>query len=178
MLVDWNWQIGALMVAGVTLAAIPLSRGEAAVASDHGASRPERRRRLGGIVRLAATAVASVAAISVLAVALIAPAAVDASRESAARGDLAGAAAEAAEGESAASFASSPALQRALIEERAGRLAAAADAARRATVRTPDDWKAWFVLARVETQRGRTRSAVSAFREARKLNPNSKLLKP
>lgn len=179
LFVDWNWQIGALMVAGMTLAAVPLTRPDGEVVADAtAASAAPRRRQLGRIAAGAGVTIAAVAAISTLAMALVAPQAVDASREAAQRGDLAGAAAEAARGESAAGFAASPALQRALIEERAGDLPAAETAARRAAERTPRDWRPWFLIARVATARGRESVAVDAFRRARRLNPESGLLRP
>lgn len=174
LLVDWNWQIGALMVAGMTLAAIPLTRSD----TDE---RPTESRRWRVAHRLAAgagVAVLSVAAIAALSLALVAPQAVNASREAAQRGDLAAAAAQAAKGEAAASFAATPSLQRALVEEQAGRLAAAEAAGRRAAARTPEDWRPWFLVARVAAARGRDAAAVAAFRRARRLNPQSPLLRP
>jgi hypothetical protein len=179
MLTDWNWQIGAFSVAGMTLAAVALSRpGEraAVVSADvrpTGARRPWRR--ASAAVTIAVVAVASIAALST---ALVAPQAVDASREAAARGDVDSAATRAADGAAAADFAASPLLQLAAVREGQGRLAEAASAARAATRRTPQDWRPWFVLARIATAQGRDRTAVAAFRRARALNPNSKLLAP
>lgn len=171
--VDWNWQLGALMVAGMTLAAVPLS-----VAGD--ASMPERqmrtqRKRLASAVGVAAVSIGSIV---VLALALVAPQSVDASRSAAARGDLSSAVREAAAGENAAGFAATPALQRALVEEQAGNLAGAEAAARRAAQRTPDDWRPWFLIARIATARGADGRAIAAFRRAKSLNPESPILGP
>jgi hypothetical protein len=178
LLIDWNWQISAFAVAGMTLAAVAVARPhpEADTTPAEAPSGAGRRRR--AVVRTVAIALVSVASIAVLSTALVAPQAVDASRAAAARGDTAEAAARAADGAAAADFAASPLLQLATVREQQGRLAAAASAARAATRRTPDDWRPWFVLARVETARGRDRQAVTAFRRARQLNPNSKLLAP
>ncbi|WP_210494603.1 O-antigen ligase family protein [Patulibacter sp. SYSU D01012] len=168
--VDWNWQIGAVMVAGMTLAAAAIGS-----RADRTTRRAPRGRRIATTVAVSAV---SVAAIATLATALVAPQAVDASRQAASRGALGVAAAEAARGEAAAPFAASPALQRALVLERTGSLDDAAAAARTAAARAPRDWRPWFVLARIETARDRPTAAVEAFRRARRLNPDSSLLRP
>jgi hypothetical protein len=179
LLIDWNWQIGAFMVAGVGLCAVALS-----VASDR--DRDERtipatsgrnwavRARTGA--HALGIAVAALVSIAVLAVALVAPQAVDASRDAAARGDFTTAAREAADAAASVGFAASPALQLALVQEQAGRLPAAEAAARAAAARAPEDWRPWFVVARIAAARGRTNAAVAAYRRARALNPNSPLL--
>jgi hypothetical protein len=173
--VDWNWQIGALMVAGMTLAAIPLARPSAAPERDLPPRAPGTRgRRLLAVTGLGLAAVGSIV---VLALALVAPQSVQASREALARNDQRAAAAEAARGESAAAFAASPALQSALVAEQAGDLAEAEAAARRAAQRTPGDWRPWFLIARLATAQGEEREAIAAFRRAKALNPESALLR-
>jgi tetratricopeptide (TPR) repeat protein len=173
--VDWNWQIGAFMVAGTTLAAVPLSRPSAA----HARASESRKLHAHGRRFLAATGLglAAVGSIVVLALALVAPQSVQASREALARNDQRAAAMEAARGESAAGFAASPALQRALVAEEAGDLAGAEAAARRAAERTPGDWRPWFLIARLATAQGDEREAIAAFRRAKALNPESGLLR-
>jgi len=175
--VDWNWQLGSLMVSGMTLAAITLANaGHDEPATCEPRSRSGRRRRSAGVV--AAVVVVSVGSIVVLALALVAPQSVNASRDAAGRGDLATAAREAAAGESSARFAATPALQLALVEEQSGNLAAAEGAARRAAERTPNDWRPWFVIARIATARGADDRAIDAFRRAKRLNPESTVLVP
>jgi tetratricopeptide (TPR) repeat protein len=174
LLVDWNWQLGAIVVAGMTLVAVSVSRGSGDAAPSTPARSRVPRRMLGS----AALVVASLGSMAVLALALVAPQSVDASRDAARSGNVSKAAAEAARGESAAGFAASPALQRAVVEEQAGNLAAAEAAARRAAERTPDDWRPWFAVARIATARGHDDDAIDAFRRARKLNPDSSLLAP
>lgn len=171
--IDWHWQITALAVAALTLAAVALA--------DDGrrredAERVARPRWRTGAQALALGAVA-LGSIAVLAVALVAPQAVQASRDAAARGDLTGAARAADDGAAAASFAASPVLQRALVAEQAGDLDGALSAASEATRRTPKDWRPWFVVARVAAAQGDHGRAVRAFREARRLNPRSPLLR-
>lgn len=173
LLVDWNWQLGALMVAGTTIAAAPLTRLDGAARGE-----PRSYGRVQRITAAGGLGLASVVAIAVLALSLVAPQAVDSSRRAAASGDLSRASAEAERGEQAASFAASPSLQLALVEEQAGDLQAAEAAALRATRRTPDDWRPWFVTARIAAARGDDRTALAAFRRAQRLNPNSPLLQP
>ncbi len=171
VLVDWHWQVTALAVAAMTLMAVALSRpGDPVPAAD---GPPSWRRTLGA----ALLTIVAVGSIAVLAVALVAPQAVESSRQAAARGDVDAAAKAADDGAAAASFATSPLLQRAMVAEQAGDLPAAAAAASEATRRSPTDWRPWFVLARVRTARGEPALAVRAFREARRLNPHSSLLR-
>lgn len=177
ILVDWNWQIGAVMVAGMTIAAVPLARApadEPPAVARAARRRPLRLARVTG-TPIATTAVALVA-FATLAVALVAPQGVADSRAAARAGDLAEASKHAATASAAAGFASSPALQLAIVEEDARNLDAAARAAKMATTRTPNDWRGWFVAARIAVGQGRTTEAVAFFRRARSLNPESDLL--
>ncbi|MGX6447127.1 O-antigen ligase family protein, partial [Patulibacter sp. S7RM1-6] len=83
LLIDWNWQISAFAVAGMTLAAVPLARARGAASGSvaaRAAARPERRSPVSRVAAIAAIAVAAVGAIGVFATALVAPQAVDASR--------------------------------------------------------------------------------------------------
>jgi hypothetical protein len=177
--VDWNWQIGAIMVAGITVAAVPLSRAWTETPPPMTAS--ARRSRVALVRSIGVpvgTSVIALAAFAVFALALVAPQGVDASRTAAQNGNLAEASKRAAAATEAAGFASSPAMQLALIEEQAGRLPEAARAAKLATKRAPDDWRGWFLVARIAAARGHAKSAVAAFERARALNPDSPLLKP
>lgn len=171
--VDWHWQITALAVAALSLAAVALS--------DDGRRRDEADRRAAPRWRTTVLAVSlsavALGSIAVLAIALVAQQAVQASRDAAARGDLPAAARAADDGAAAASFAASPVLQRALVSEQAGDLDGALAVATEATRRTPKDWRPWFVIARVATAQGDHDRAVRAFREARRLNPRSALLR-
>lgn len=174
--VDWHWQITALAVAALTLAAVALSD-DGRLREGVDRSAPARDRRWRTAAQGLALAAVALGSIAVLAVALVAPQAVEASRDAAARGDLTAAARAAEDGAAAASFAASPVLQRALVAEQAGDLDAALAAAVEATRRTPKDWRPWFVVARVAAAQGDHGRAVRAFREARRLNPRSALLR-
>ncbi|MCL4287909.1 MAG: tetratricopeptide repeat protein, partial [Thermoleophilia bacterium] len=69
----------------------------------------------------------------------------------------------------------SPYLQQALVFELGGDYDEAAQAATRATEEEPTNWRNWFVLSRIEAERGDPKAAVAAFGEARSLNPKSLL---
>ncbi|MFA4927861.1 MAG: O-antigen ligase family protein [Patulibacter sp.] len=173
--IDWTWQISAVAVAGMALAAPVLSRrhdgDDAPAASAAGmAGRGGSILKAGGIVAVAA------ASIAVLGLALVAPVAVTSSQSAMDRGDLRSAAARAAAGQDRVSFAASPAIQEALVHERTGDLDRALSAATVAAQRTPDDWRAWLLISRIQVARDEPARAVAAFRRARALNPHSTIL--
>ena len=158
---DWAWELPVLPVAFLIVVA--------AVAGGEGA-----RRRPAARKRLAALALA--AALLILPP-LLGTGALRASQEHAAAGEL-GEALDAAERASALEpYSGSAALQEALVLERigAGELDRAAAAAREATREEPTNWESWLVLSRLEYRRGRVGPSIVAYREARKLNPNSLL---
>ncbi len=72
-------------------------------------------------------------------------------------------------------FAAAPTLQRALVLEAQGNLDAAAAAAQDATQKESTNWRTWFTLSRIETERGRAQAAADAYGTARSLNPRSAL---
>jgi cytochrome c-type biogenesis protein CcmH/NrfG len=69
-------------------------------------------------------------------------------------------------------------MQQALVLELQGSLDEAAEQARAATEREPTNWETWFVLSRIQAQRGKDGAALKAFRTARSLDPKSPLLNP
>ena len=73
------------------------------------------------------------------------------------------------------SYAATPYIQEALVEEERGDLPAALAAARVASDKEPTNWRTWFVLSRLEARNGDARAAVEAYREAQSLNPRSPL---
>ena len=70
-------------------------------------------------------------------------------------------------------WAASPFVQRALVFEARGDLAAARVDLERAIEREPVHWRPPLLLARIEARLGRTRAALAAFRRARDLRPGS-----
>jgi tetratricopeptide (TPR) repeat protein len=70
-------------------------------------------------------------------------------------------------------YAASPRLQEALVLERQGKYDEAAAAAREATQKESTNWRTFFVLSRVEAERGDAKGSLAAFRRAKQLNPHS-----
>jgi hypothetical protein len=172
---DWIWELGALAVAFMLLAAVAVG----------GYSRPEptnrrrrsRRRRRNGIQRGGVVAVALIALVAI-GLPLRGATALRQSQVDAARGDLGSALQEARDAADAQPYAASPRLQQALLLERQGRLPAAAAAARSAAGKESTNWRTWLILARLEAGRGQVENALAAYRRARDLNPGYGLLRP
>lgn len=165
--VDWMWQIPVLAVALLLLASLLVAPGR----RPDGETGPAPLRpwsRVGfGLFALAA--------IVAIAIPLTAASDLRQSEEDVRDGDLAGALEAARSAQNAEPAAASPRLQEALVLEQAGAFGPAAGAARAATERGETDWRTWLVLSRIEAQRGHAAAAVTAFRQARKLNPQSPL---
>ncbi len=75
-------------------------------------------------------------------------------------------------------WASSPLVQRALVDERAGAYPAARAELRAAQVRAPKDWRIPLLLARVEAKMGEADAALVSYRRAKALRPNSQFFLP
>ena len=160
---DWVWQVPVLPVALMLLAAAVLTP-ETGVAS----VRPR------GAVRAVLTVLA-VAALIIIAVPLAATSAVRESQGAVARGELAGALADARTAIRVEPGAGTPHLQAALVLELGRRLTAAVTEARAAVQADPHNAEDWLVLSRLDAEDGRAGAAVLAFRRARALNPTSTL---
>lgn len=171
---DWVWQLGALAVAFVLLAAVAV-----AGYSMPDPSRRRRRTRRRNRNRAQRATVVAVAALALIAIwfPLSGAAHLRQSQLDAARGDLAGALAEAEDAADAQPYAASPLLQQALVLERQGKLHAAAAVAADATDKEGANWRNWFVLARIEAERGRADVSIRAFHRAQTLNPGYSVLK-
>jgi hypothetical protein len=174
--VDWMWQIPVLPVTMLLLAGT-------LVASAYGDDDVEE----GGIVEgggaalpllpRVAFALGAVAVIAAIAVPLASTSLVRQSQDEAREGDFAAALADARSAQNVEPFAATPRLQEALVLEEAGRLGAAAGAARAATAREATNWRPWVVLSRIEARRGKPVAAVAAYRKARSLNPRSPIFR-
>ncbi len=158
---DWLWELAVIPIAFLLLASVVVSAGE-------------RRRRvpLPILTRVAGVGIA-LAAMIAIAIPLSAATALLSSQADARANDLNGALREARDAQHAEPFAAAPRLQEALVLEAQSRLTAAAAAARAATSREPDEWRAWVTLSRLEAERGRPRASVASYRQARSLNPRS-----
>jgi O-Antigen ligase len=164
---DWIWQVPALPVAFLVLAAAVLAPRVRSSASD--IAPPARLvLRVGAIVLALACLVA-------IAVPLATTSALRASQASASNGDPARALRDAQQAARIEPGAASPQLQLALVQELQGNVGAALVAARRATRDEPRNWTAWLIESRLEAEAGNPRSSLAAFRRARSLNPRSPL---
>ena len=67
---------------------------------------------------------------------------------------------------------------RGCLLEAGGQLEAAAEAARQATAREPTNWRSWFVLSRIEAERGMVRESIFAYRKTLQLNTRASFLDP
>jgi hypothetical protein len=161
--VDWVWELPAIAVAAMLLAAVAFTAGRPPVSTAD--SGPGWRR--------AALAATMLIPIGILAVVLAGASSLEESRASARAGDLPVALEHAVAAHSVDAAAATPLLQAALIRERADDPRGAAADARAAARREPLNWRIWLVLARVEALGGRPAAAVAAYRRARALNPNS-----
>lgn len=74
-------------------------------------------------------------------------------------------------------WASSPLVQRSLVDERAGAYDAAIAELRAAADRAPMDWRIQLILARVEARRGNAEAALAALAEAKRLRPASQFFR-
>jgi hypothetical protein len=164
--VDWMWQVPALAVAMLLLAAVLVGGGKQAEIAD---STPLRLPwRIGFVL-------AGLIAIVAIAIPLASTSLVRESEADARDGDLPAALEAARSAQNAQPGAATPRLQQALVLEAEGNLAPAVEAARAATEREPTNWRTWLVLSRIEAERGEATAAVRDFREARSLNPRSPL---
>jgi hypothetical protein len=166
---DWVWQLGALAVAFMLLAAVAVS--------GYSLREPTRRRRRSNRLRRNRMQRAAVAAVAVAALVAIwfplrGASTLRQSQVDAAHGDLAAALAEARSAAGAQPGAASPLLQEALVLEQQGKLRPAAGAAAAATGKEVANWRTWTILFRIEAERGRVAPALRAYRRARALNPN------
>ena len=174
--VDWVWQIPALPVAVLLLAAAALARGPAGrqglaieqIAAFDEAPRQDLRAKLAWVA-LAALGVAAIVVPMGSALSL------RESQSQASAGRLSSALSSARNAHGFEPYAAEPALQQALVLEQAQKLTAAAEQAARATSAANTDWRAWLVRSRIEAERGNDRAALAAWARARSLDPHDPL---
>jgi len=181
---DWLWELAVVPVAFLFVAAMIL-RSEAekpdwaadAAAQDAVPPQPPRRWRRGPAAGIA-TMLVAVAAIFVIAVTYESDNRLTESQEEFRAGDLDAALIAAEEAVDLQPFAGEPLVQQALVLERRDELAKAAAAAREATKAESTNWETWYVLARIQQQRGKDGPGLIALRRAQELNPISQVLNP
>jgi len=161
--VDWMWQVPVVPVAALLLACgLLVARGDTAKSS------------LGVPWRIGVAAAALLAIVAV-AVPLASTSLVRQSQTAVRDGDLAAALADAVDAQNVEPAAATPRLQQALVLELLGDLPAAEAAAQEAIERESTNWRLWLVLSRIAAERGRAAAAVSAYKEARALNPRGEI---
>jgi O-antigen ligase len=165
-LTDWVWQVPLLPVCFLMVVALAL-----------GSERPERRRRVGMMPRLAIVA-GVLACLVVIAVPLETTLAIRGSQAAAGRGALRSALGYARTAERVEPYGASPWLQEALVLERGGDLGDAQRAALHAQSNEPSNWRIPVILARIDAELGETAAAVRASRRALLLNPSVELVAP
>jgi O-Antigen ligase len=161
--VDWMWQVPVVPAAALLLACGLLV-----------APRDVVKPRLAVPWRIGVGA-AAVLAIVAIAIPLASLSLVRQSQTAVREGDLAAALDEARSAQNVEPAAATPRLQQALVLELLGDLPAAEAAAREAVERESTNWRLWLVLSRIAAERGRAGAAVSAYKEARALNPRGEI---
>ncbi len=116
-----------------------------------------------------AFALVALAAIAAIAIPLATTRLVRESEADVRAGDLAGRCT--ARSARTSSGAAAPRLQQALVLEAQGSLAPPRRGCQRGDRAGAANWRTWFVLARIEAERGRAGAAVRDYRRARSLNP-------
>jgi tetratricopeptide (TPR) repeat protein len=170
--IDWVWELTVVGVVGILCLGL-LCGPTTATRNPARAHRSQRLRRLAPRALFVAAGVAVVIAQGIP---LLAQNDLKASQEAAARGDARVALKDALAARGLQSWAASPHLQLALVEEQTGDLRSARAAIAEAIERDRSDWRLWLVSARLEAKSGRANSARRSLREARRLNPRSPLL--
>jgi O-antigen ligase len=171
---DWVWQLGALSAAFMLLAAVAV--GGCSLPDPTRRRRRSRRKNRNRLKRAGAVA-ACAAALLAIWFPLRGATALRQSQLDAAHGDLATALRQARDAADAQSYAASPLLQEALVLEQQGKLRPAAAAAAAATRKEGAEWRTWFILARIEAERGRIAASLRAFDRAHERNSIYFLLK-
>jgi multisubunit Na+/H+ antiporter MnhC subunit len=171
---DWVWQLAALSFAFMLLAAVAVS--------GYSLPDPTRRRRRSRRKNRNRALRAGVVALAIAALLMIwfplrAATALRQSEVDASHGNLDAALQQARDAADAQSYAASPLLQQAVILEQQRKLAPAARAAAAATDKEAANWRTWFILARIQTERGRIDPALRAYDRAHRLYPLYGLLK-
>jgi tetratricopeptide (TPR) repeat protein len=163
--VDWMWQLTAVSVVGVACLGLLAAAGSEPARV---VSRRTRRVFVRGLVVAAA-----LLAIACEGLPLLTDAEVRASQAAAAGGDGARARTYARAAVALQSWAPSPYVQLALVDEQNQELGSAADAIHAALRRNARDWRSWLIAARIETKLGEIGRATRSLVQAQRLNPRS-----
>lgn len=162
--VDWFWEVTSIPMMVLALVG-------AALAATARADDATRRRRIPGwAVRTGLVGLAIVAVLAELP-GLVGTSEERRSADAVAAGDLETARDHADRAIDILPWASSPFLQRALVDEQAGELSSALRAMQLAERRDPQDWRLPLVSARIHAKAGDADEALDAYRRAKRLRP-------
>ncbi len=179
--VDWLWQLPVLPAAFMLLAAAVLAPSRTPVsirrrlAGETAAPPVSRPRRAATAIGRGGVIVLAAACLIGIAVPLAAGSDVRSSQNAAAGGDLTAAVADARSAIRVEPGAASPYLQLALVLELRHDLPPAVAAARHAIRDESQNWANWLILSRLEAEDKHPAAAISDYRRARSLNPQSPL---
>lgn len=162
---DWLWELPVVPVTFLLLASALVSTG---TRSRKGPTSVAFR--LGGVI-------AAVAAMVAIAIPLSAASSIQQSQAAVRAGDLAEALGQAEDAVKIEPFSAAPRLQQALVLEQQGRLGEARSAAAAAVKREPAEWRGWVVLSRLQAKLGEVDPAITSYRKAKMLNPESLLFR-
>lgn len=164
---DWVWQVPALPVAFLVLAAAVLA--------------PQIRSRsmwltplTSGLIR-GGSAILAVACLVAIALPLATTSAVRASQAAASAGNAPLALRDARQAARIEPGAATPQIQLALVQELRHNVPAALGAARRAAANEPGSWSTWLIVSRLQAEAGNPGASLTAYERARSLNPRSPL---
>jgi len=166
---DWIWQVAVLPAAFLLVAAAllaPMRQGE---------TRKQGRGRITqGAIRVCAVAV-GIASLAAIAFPLATSNALAQSQAAASIGNTQAALADAQQAVQLEPSSAATHLQVALVLELDRDYPAAVAEARMAVHDEPANWSNWLTLSRLEAEDGHARASVTAYDEARDLNPHSSL---
>jgi hypothetical protein len=170
---DWMWELTAVTLVG--MCALGLLTGPATL-PPASSNEPARARGMRWRLPLSiGVAVAACAVVAAEAIPLLADVEVRSSQADVGAGRSGLARSHAVAASKIEPWAATPYLQLALVEEGAGNLADARRAIDEAIQRDREDWRPWFVAARIETRLGDVATAARSRARARSLNPRSPL---
>jgi tetratricopeptide (TPR) repeat protein len=170
--VDWVWELPALPVAFLLLAAAILAPVPAPREATTAGRRSQRSPRARLAARAALVAVA-LAALAAIAVPYLSTRFVRESQSQLRSGDRDSALRSADAAQTVEPFSATASAQRARVLERSEALPRAVEAAREATRDEPTNYRTWLLLAGLEAKRGRVAEAIAAYKTASQRNPYS-----
>lgn len=177
---DWLWELAVIPVAFLFVAAAVLTarpdEDQATVVASAG-ERPQPRRSGRNLARVAGAAIAT-GAILVIAVPTLAAERLSDSQADFDDGDFVSALSKAESAAALEPYSAAPRMLEARSYEALGKYSEAAIAAREATERESTNWEPWYLLSRIQDERGDKQGSALSLHRAQELNPLSNLLNP